>query len=418
MEYIQRDPYLQRLIDSKDNQEIKIITGSRRSGKSWLLSHIYYDYLIAQGVPEQNIIHISFDIDDENTQDELATPKALKDYLYKRIADPSQAYYVMLDEVQEVEGFEKIVNGLNAKSNVDVYITGSNSHFLSSDINTLFRGRGEEIHIYPLSFKEFCSNRTEPIASLWKEYYTYGGLPGILHFSQPEKKINYLQRLWKKTYLADVKDRHSIQNTEALEALADELCSSIGSLTNAHKLANTIHSVMHIKVNNETIATYLQYLEDAFLFEGTKRYNIKGKRYFESIKKYYCCDVGLRNARLNYRQQEITHIMENIIYNELKIRGFVVDVGVIEIREKQNNALSQVQYEVDFIATNGLQKYYIQSAYHLDSKEKKEQELKSLRKIDDSFQKIVIVGDDIAPYSDEEGITYMGIFHFLLNAPI
>lgn len=418
MEYIQRDLYLQRLIDSKDNQEIKIITGSRRSGKSWLLSHIYYDYLIAQGVPEQNIIHISFDIDDENTQDELATPKALKDYLYKRIADPSQAYYVMLDEVQEVEGFEKIVNGLNAKSNVDVYITGSNSHFLSSDINTLFRGRGEEIHIYPLSFKEFCSNRTEPIASLWKEYYTYGGLPGILHFSQPEKKINYLQRLWKKTYLADVKDRHSIQNTEALEALADELCSSIGSLTNAHKLANTIHSVMHIKVNNETIATYLQYLEDAFLFEGTKRYNIKGKRYFESIKKYYCCDVGLRNARLNYRQQEITHIMENIIYNELKIRGFVVDVGVIEIREKQNNALSQVQYEVDFIATNGLQKYYIQSAYHLDSKEKKEQELKSLRKIDDSFQKIVIVGDDIAPYSDEEGITYMGIFHFLLNAPI
>ncbi len=418
MDYIRRDLYLQRLIDSKDNQEVKIITGPRRSGKSWLLSHIYYDYLIAQGVPEQNIIHISFDIDDENTQDELTTPKALKDYLYKRIADSDQSYYVMLDEVQEVEGFEKIVNGLNAKSNVDVYITGSNSHFLSSDINTLFRGRGEEIHIYPLSFKEFCSNRTEPIASLWKEYYTYGGLPGILHFSQPEKKINYLQRLWKKTYLADVKDRHSIQNTEALEALTDELCSSIGSLTNAHKLANTIHSVMHIKVDNETIASYLQYLEDAFLFEGTKRYNIKGKRYFESIKKYYCCDVGLRNARLNYRQQEITHIMENIIYNELKIRGFVVDVGVVEIREKQNNALSQVQYEVDFIATNGLQKYYIQSAYHLDSKEKKEQELKSLRKIDDSFQKIVIVGDDIVSYTDEEGITYMGIFHFLLNASL
>ncbi len=418
MDYIRRDLYLQRLIDSKDNQEVKIITGPRRSGKSWLLSHIYYDYLIAQGVPEQNIIHISFDIDDENTQDELTTPKALKDYLYKRIADSDQSYYVMLDEVQEVEGFEKIVNGLNAKSNVDVYITGSNSHFLSSDINTLFRGRGEEIHIYPLSFKEFCSNRTEPIASLWKEYYTYGGLPGILHFSQPEKKINYLQRLWKKTYLADVKDRHSIQNTEALEALTDELCSSIGSLTNAHKLANTIHSVMHIKVDNETIASYLQYLEDAFLFEGTKRYNIKGKRYFESIKKYYCCDVGLRNARLNYRQQEITHIMENIIYNELKIRGFVVDVGVVEIREKQDNALSQVQYEVDFIATNGLQKYYIQSAYHLDSKEKKEQELKSLRKIDDSFQKIVIVGDDIVPYTDEEGITYMGIFHFLLNASL
>lgn len=418
MEYIHRDIYLQRLIDSKDNQEIKIITGPRRSGKSWLLSHIYYDYLISNGVPAQNIIQVSFDIDDENTQEELTNPAALKNYLYERIVDAEQNYYVMLDEVQEVDGFEKIVNGLNAKPNVDVYVTGSNSHFLSSDINTLFRGRGEEIHVYPLTFKEFCSNRTESISSLWKEYYTYGGLPGILHFSQPQQKINYLQRLWNKTYLADVIDRHSIQNKEALEALTDELCSSIGSLTNAHKLTNTIQSVMRIKVDNETVASYLQYLEDSYLFDEAKRFNIKGKRYFESIKKYYCSDIGLRNARLNYRQQEITHIMENIIFNELKVRGYAVDVGVIEIRERKGEQLAQTQYEVDFIATNGLQKYYIQSVYHIDSEEKKEQELKSLRKIDNNFQKIIIVGDDIVPYVDEEGIMYMGIFHFLLNSSL
>lgn len=418
MEYIHRDIYLQRLIDSKDNQEVKIITGPRRSGKSWLLSHIYYDYLISNGIPAHNIIHISFDIDDENTQEELTNPVALKNYLYERIVDAEQNYYVMLDEVQEVDGFEKIVNGLNAKPNVDVYVTGSNSHFLSSDINTLFRGRGEEIHVYPLTFKEFCSNRTESVSSLWKEYYTYGGLPGILHFSQAQQKINYLQRLWKKTYLADVIDRHSIQNIEALDALTDELCSSIGSLTNAHKLTNTIQSVMRIKVDNETIASYLQYLEDSYLFDDAKRFNIKGKRYFESIKKYYCSDIGLRNARLNYRQQEITHIMENIIFNELKVRGYAVDVGVVEIRERKGEQLAQAQYEVDFIATNGFQKYYIQSVYHIDTEEKKEQELKSLRKIDNNFQKIIIVGDDIVPYVDEEGIMYMGIFHFLLNSSL
>lgn len=415
MEYIQRDTYLRRLVNSMNNQEIKIITGPRRSGKSWLLSHIFYDYLRNKNVPEENIIHISFDIDDENTHEDLTSSQALKDYLYTRIKDAQQSYYVMLDEVQEVDNFEKIVNGLNNHPNVDVYITGSNSHFLSSDINTIFRGRGEEIHIYPLSFQEFCYNREESIHELWKEYYTYGGLPAVLHYNQPEQKINYLQRLWQKTYIADIIDRHSVQKKEVLEALADVLCSSVGSLTNPHKLAKTIQSVMHINVDNETVATYLQYMTDAYLFDEAKRYNIKGKRYFESIKKYYSIDIGLRNARLNYRQQEMSHIMENIIFNELKIHGFSVDVGVVQIRENKNNVVTQTQYEVDFIATNGLQKLYIQSAYHIDTEEKKEQELKSLQKINDSFQKIVILSDDIVPYADEQGVVYMGLFHFLLK---
>jgi predicted AAA+ superfamily ATPase len=321
----------------------------------------------------------------------------------------------MLDEIQEIEGFERLINGLNAKENIDIYITGSNSKFLSNDIQTISRGRGDEIHVYPLSFKEFCENKETSIQELWKEYYTFGGLPGLKNHKTPEQKINYLQRLWKKTYLADVIERNKIKNIAALEALTDSLCSSIGSLTNPLKLCNTIQSVMHVKSDNETITKYIQFLENSFLFEGVSRYNIKGKRYFESIKKYYASDIGLRNARLNFRQQELSHIMESIIYTHLRIYGFLVDVGVVEKREMQNGKQRQSQYEVDFIATNGFEKYYIQSAYRLDSEEKKEQELKSLKNIDDSFKKIVIVSDDIATYTDEDGITYMGLFNFLLN---
>lgn len=321
----------------------------------------------------------------------------------------------MLDEVQEVEGFERIVNGLAAKENVDVYVTGSNSHYLSSDINTLFRGRGDEIRVWPFSFHEFIQDRTEPLPELWKEYYTYGGMPGLLLQRTAEQKINYLQRLWQKVYLSDVLDRNQVKNRSALEALTDVLCSAIGSLNNPTRLSNTMQSVQQIKLSSETVSTYIGYLENAYLFDGIKRYNIKGKKYFESIKKYYSVDVGLRNARLNFRQQEITHIMENIIYNELRVKGFLVDVGVVEIREMIDSHQVQSQYEVDFIATNGIEKYYIQSAYRLDTNEKKDQELKSLRKIDDSFRKIVIVGDDIAPYTDEQGITFMGLFHFLLK---
>lgn len=412
MNYIKREIYLNKLIARQNNSEIKIITGPRRCGKSWLLSHVYRDYLLEQGVPEEHIISLSFDQDDENMRDDLLEVNALKTYLYERIKQNGN-YYLMLDEIQEVKGFERLVNGLNAKPNVDVYITGSNSHLLSSDINTLFRGRGDEVHVYPLSFGEFCTDRTESVNELWKEYYTYGGLPGLHNHPSTEQKINYLQRLWKKTYLADVIERHKIRNTELLENLADVLCSSVGSLNNPTKLANTIQSVKQMKADRETVDRYIGYLEDAFLFESVNRYDIKGKRYFESIKKYYSVDIGLRNARLNFRQQELTHIMENVIYNHLRIFGYLVDVGVVEVREMQDGKQQQKQYEVDFIATNGQEKYYIQSAYRMDDDTKREQELTSLKRIDDSFRKVVIVGDDISPWTDDNGISYIGLFQFL-----
>lgn len=412
-QYIQRDTYLQQLIDRRDNGEIKIITGPRRCGKSWLLSKIYKDYLLANGIKEENIIIVSFDIDDDEEHGDLTDRQTLKSYLYSQITSATEPYYIILDEVQEVEGFEKIVNGLNTKENVDVYITGSNSHFLSSDIKTIFRGRGDEVKVYPLSFKEFCTNRTESTSELWKEYYTYGGMPGLLKQRTPEQKVAYLQRLWSKTYIDDVAERNRIKNKEALSSLADALCSSIGSLTNPNRISNILKSVQQVKIDPTTIANYIGYLEDAFLFEGAKRYNIKGNKYFDSIKKYYAVDIGLRNAKLNFRQQEITHIMENVIYNELRMRGFAVDIGLVEAREKRNDKMEYIQYEIDFIATNGTDKYYIQSAYAMDSEEKRQQELNSLTKIDDSFQKIVIVGNDIAEYTDNKGIRFMGLFQFL-----
>jgi len=411
--YIKRETYLQQLIDRMGNGEVKIITGPRRSGKSWLLNRIFKDYLLGQGVEEDNIIIVSFDLDDEEETGDLTDRQALKSYLYSRITDASKPYYVILDEVQEVEGFEKIVNGLNAKDNVDVYITGSNSHFLSSDINTIFRGRGDEVRVWPFSFREFCSDRPEPVSELWKEYYTYGGMPGLLRQRTPEQKVAYLQRLWNKTYLDDVVERHKVKNRDALSTLADALCSSVGSLTNPNRISNVLRNIQNTKIDPETISNYIGYLEEAFLFEGSKRYNIKGNRYFESIKKYYSVDVGLRNAKLNFRQQEITHIMENVIYNELRMRGFAVDVGVVEAREMRNGKSEYIQYEIDFIASNGTNKYYIQSAFSLDGDEKRQQELKSLLKVDDSFQKIVITGNDIAEYTDAKGIRFMGLFQFL-----
>ena len=413
--YIQRETYLRQLMDRMGNGEVKIITGPRRSGKSWLLNRIFKDYLLEQGVAEDNIIIVSFDMDDDEETGDLTDRQALKSYLYSRITDDTTPYYIILDEVQEVEGFEKLVNGLNARDNVDVYITGSNSHFLSSDIKTIFRGRGDEVKVWPFSFREFCTDRTEPVSELWNEYYTYGGMPGLLRQRTSEQKVAYLQRLWNKTYLDDVVERHKVKNREALSALADALCSSVGSLTNPSRISNVMRSVQNTKIDSETVSNYIGYLEEAFLFEGAKRYNIKGNKYFESIKKYYSVDVGLRNAKLNFRQQEITHIMENVIYNELRMRGFAVDVGVVEAREMRNGKSEYIQYEIDFIASNGRDKYYIQSAFSLDSEEKRQQELRSLLKVDDSFQKIVITGSDIAAYTDNKGIRFMGLFQFLLS---
>ena len=416
--YINRQRYLRKLLDRRNNGEVKIITGPRRCGKSWLLQKIYRDHLLAEGVPEANIISVSFDLDEDLSGEDLTNPVSLKKYLYSRIVDSSASYYVFLDEIQMVEGFERIVNGLNARENVDVYVTGSNSKFLSSDINTVFRGRGDEVRVSPLSFKEFCDGRSESVQDLWKEYYTYGGMPALRVHRAPEQKVAYLQRLWQKTYLDDVVERNGVKNRLALECLVDALCSSVGSLTNPGRIRNTLESVQRVKVADETVAGYMRYLENAFLFEGARRYDVKGRRYFESIKKYYAVDVGLRNARLNFRQQEITHIMENVIYNELRIRGYSVDVGVVESRSMRDGKSAYVQYEVDFVATNGLDKYYIQSAYALSSDEKRAQELAPLRKIGDSFRKIVIVGDDIATYTDEEGFVFMGLFQFLRNDDI
>ena len=389
-QYIQRETYLRQLIDRKDNGEVKIITGPRRSGKSWLLNRIYKDSLLQNGVTEDQIIIVSFDTDDEEENGDLTDRQALKSYLYSRITSKDTPYYIILDEVQEVEGFEKIVNGLNEKDNIDVYITGSNSHFLSSDIKTIFRGRGDEVRVWPFSFKEFCTNRTEPVSELWKEYYTYGGMPGLLRQRTPEQKVAYLQRLWNKTYIDDVVERHHVKNREALSALADALCSSVGSLSNPNRIANVMKSVQKVDIDQETVANYIGYLEEAFLFEG------------------------LRNAKLNFRQQEITHIMENVIYNELRMRGLAIDVGVVESREMRDGKSQYIQYEIDFIANNGTEKYYIQSAFALDTEEKRQQELNSLLKISDSFRKIVIVGTDMAEYTDNNGIRYMGLFQFLL----
>ena len=416
--YIQRDVYLQKLIDSRENGSAKVVTGPRRCGKSWLLTRLYKDYLIADGVPEEDIIIVSLDMDDENNQSELADKEKLKAYLYSKITDPKRMYYVMLDEIQEVKGFEKLVNGLRAKDNIDVYVTGSNAKFLSKDISTIFRDRGQEIRCNPFSFKEFCTGRTDPFSELWKEYYTFGGMPGMLRLKTPLQKANYLQDLWKKTYLTDILERYHIENEVALEAIADELCSAIGSLTNPTKMANSLQSIQNIKIDEATVLKYLGYICDSFLFEGSRRYDIKGKEYYKSFKKYYCVDVGLRNARLNFRQQEITHIMENVIYNELRSRDYMVDVGLVEAREMRDGKQVYIQYEVDFIVTNGIDKYYIQSAYAMPDEIKQNQELNPLRKIGDSFQKIVIQGDDIATYTNDEGIIFMGLHQFLMNSGI
>ena len=416
--YVKRDTYLNRLIVRRNNNMVKAITGPRRAGKSFLLNPIFKDYLLEQGVQEDHIISISFDIEDEDTPRELLDREKLKEYLYSRIISKTEPYYVFLDEIQEVENFEKIVNGLNNRPNVDVYITGSNSKFLSNDIITIFRGRSDEVNIMPFTFKEFCQDRQESVGELWKEYYTFGGLPALRMMPTYEQKTSYLQSLWKKTYLDDVVERHHVENREALEAITDALCSSVGSLTNTSRITNTLSSVRKIKISDDTVSKYIGYLEEAFLFNEAKRYNIKGNKYYENIKKYYSVDVGLRNARLNYRQLEQTHLMENIIFNELLHRGYVVDVGVIEARVMKNGKSEYKQYEVDFIATNGNEKYYIQSAYELSSDTKREQELNSLNRIDDSFQKIVIVKDDIMPYRDEKGIYFTGLFQFLMSDKI
>lgn len=413
--YLRRDTYLNKLIKRRDNGEVKIITGPRRCGKSWLLSHIFRDYLIGQGVKPSNILMFDFDKDDEKYDLDILDSKAVKDYIYSLIKSDTENYYIFLDEIQELDNFERLVNGLNGHDNIDVYITGSNSRFLSKDIHTIFRGRGDEIRVFPLSFREFCQMYPDDIRGAWKKYYTFGGMPRLLHYSDDEQKISYLHNLWDKTYLDDVIERNNVKNELAISRLATCLCSSIGSMTNPLRIANSLESIQKIKIDSKTVASYIDYLENSFLFESAERYDVKGKRYFESTKKYYCTDIGLRNARLNFRQQEPTHIMENVIYNHLRILGFLVDVGIVEVREIKDGKPTYTKREIDFVVNKGDQKYYIQSAYSIPDEEKRQQELASLLRVTDSFKKIVIVGDDIRPYIDENGIYFTGLFDFLLK---
>ena len=405
---IKRDLYLQKLIDRKNNHLIKIITGIRRCGKSYLLNHLFKNYLVESGVNNDHIIMIALD-DDENS--ELLDSKILRQYINDKVVD-DDLYYVLLDEIQLVPNFEGLLNGLLRKENLDIYVTGSNSKFLSSDIITEFRGRGDEIRVYPLSFKEFYSNYNGSKEEAWIEYYTYGGLPLVMSYIKEEDKMQYLEVQKQNVYLNDVIERYNVQNKQELEQLIEIISSSIGSLTNPLKLAKTFKSYnKNTLLTDKTIYNYLSYFEDAFIIEKALRYDIKGKKYIETPYKYYFTDIGIRNAFLNFRQQEENHIMENIIYIELRRRGFKVDVGVVEVRNKDEKK----QYEIDFIANKGNNKYYIQSALNIDTKEKREQEEKSFMNVNDFFKKIIIVKDNIKRWRDDKGIVIMGITDFLLD---
>ncbi len=409
---IKRDTYLKKLIDRMENRSIKVITGLRRCGKSYLLFHLFYNYLLEQNIPDDHIIRIALD-DDEH--EELLDRKILSTYIKSLIQD-DHTYYIFLDEVQFVEGFEKVLNGLNRLENLDIYVTGSNSKFLSSDILTEFRGRGDEVRIYPLSFSEFVSAYDGSAEEAWYQYATYGGLPLILTRKTPEQKFKYLIDLMQKVYLDDIIERNQLRGSTIMENLVNILASSIGSLTNPNKLANTFTSNGMGNISDKTISSYIDYLMDSFLISRAERYDVKGKKYISSPYKYYFTDIGLRNARLNFRQQEETHIMENIIYNELLIRGFNVDVGIVEhVQTDSDGKRRQKKYEIDFVCNRGNQRYYIQSAFSMPDQEKAEQEQRSLIYTNDFFKKIIVVKDNIVPWHNELGILIIGLKDFLLK---
>lgn len=410
---IKRDIYLNRLIERKNNGQIKVITGIRRCGKSYLLFELYYSYLLSEGINPNQIIRIALD-SEEN--EELLDRRKLNETIKSLTSNNELMYYIMLDEIQFVDGFEKVLNSLNRNNNLDIYVTGSNSKFLSSDILTEFRGRGDEIRVYPLSFNEFSTAYEGHIDQAWIEYFTYGGLPLILNLKSDQAKSKYLKDLFENTYIKDVVDRNHIQKDTVLDSVIDMLASSIGSLTNPLKIANTFNSKGHKNATDKTIRTYIDYMIDAFLIERVSRYDVKGKKYIDSPFKYYFADLGLRNARLNFRQQEENHIMENLIYNELQIRGYNVDVGVVEVIEKNDDNVSvRKKFEIDFVCNMQSKKYYIQSAYEIPTKEKLEQEQQSLLHSKDSFKKIIIVKDKIKPWHNENGILIIGLLDFFLN---
>jgi len=410
---IKRDRYLQQLIESRRNGFVKVVTGIRRCGKSYLLNVLFYNYLIESGVAEDHIIRV--DLEDRMNKD-LRDPDLMLHYVHDRIKD-KDLYYIIIDEVQMMGEFVDVLNSFRHIENLDTYVTGSNSHFLSSDIPTEFRGRGETIHVNPLSFSEFYSTKGGDKQDAWREYYTYGGLPLIQSFDTEQKKISYLKNLFETVYLADIVERHKIKNDDELRELVLIMASSIGTPCNPTKLSNTFKSVKRVNVGSQTISNYLNYLSESYLLKRAIRYDIKGKKYINTLSKYYFSDIGLRNAILDMRQQEETHIMENVIYNELINRGYSVDVGMVEIRKPDKDGKwTRTQLEVDFIANLGSKKYYVQSALSIPDREKEIQESRSLTSIGDSFKKIIVVKDHIMPRRNEEGILTIGLFDFLLNA--
>ena len=424
---IKRDSYLQKLIDRKHNTLIKIITGMRRCGKSYLLNTIFYNHLIKSGVKDDHIIRFAFDSADDlnkinedllslSENNQKVDPKKFIEYINSQIKD-SKMYYLLLDEVQNLGAFETVLNSYLRKSNIDVYVTGSSAKFLSKDIITEFAGRGDEINMLPLSFAEFMTVFEGEKAEGLQEYMTYGGLPFVVLLKTQEQKIAYLKNLFEETYITDIKNRYKInKNSTEIDELLDILSSSIGSLTNATKLSNTFKSVKNKTITRYTIEKYIEYIKDSFLIDEAKQYDIKGKKYINSPQKYYFTDLGLRNAKINFRQLEETHSMENIIFNELKLRGFNVDVGIVEqrIKDKTDKAVRK-RLEIDFVANKGYNRYYIQSALALPTLEKEQQEARSLMKTNDSFKKIIVVGGFTPQHYNEDGILIINIYDFLLN---
>ena len=408
---IRREAYLNQLIERRDNGMIKIVTGIRRCGKSYLLFTIFKRYLLESGVPEDHIIEIALDgIENE----ELRDPKVCFRYITDAMRGDGP-YYLLLDEVQFMPRFEEVLNSLLRMSNIDVYVTGSNSKFLSSDIVTEFRGRGDEIRIHPLSFAEFYSVWDGDFDDAWDEYMLYGGLPQVVNFQSERQKADYLKNIFANVYLKDVIERNRIQNDAEINILVDVLASAIGAPTNPSKIANTFASERQMSYTNKTISQHIDFLADAFLIEKAQRYDIKGRKYIGANLKYYFTDLGLRNARLNFRQQEPTHIMENIIYNELLCRDYSVDVGVMEISARADGKVSKKQCEIDFIAARGSKKYYIQSALNVSDPGKMDTELRPLKNTKDFFKKIIISKTSMKPWTDDDGILHLGLYEFLLN---
>lgn len=409
---IARDIYLNKLISKKNNGLIKVVTGMRRCGKSYLLFNLFRDHLRSEGVPDDHVIEMAFDsFENKKYRD----PEAFYQYLVDRLKDDSM-YYVLLDEVQLLDDFEDILNSLARRRNTDVYVTGSNAKFLSKDIITEFRGRGDEVRMYPLTFSEYMTAYTGDRYQGWRDYVLYGGLPLIFSFQTPDQKSDFLKALFEETYISDITGRNNIRNKDELEELLNILSSAMGSLTNPNKLSATFKTVKNRKISPSTIKRYIDYLCDAFLIDKAIRYDIKGKKYIDTPAKYYFTDLGLRNARLNFRQVEETHAMENVIFNELKVRGYNVDVGIVPVSEKDRTGKSvRKQLEIDFVCNRGSKRYYIQSAFAMQDEEKEKQEQRSLLSTGDGFKKIIITKDALAPLYNEDGILVMSIFDFLLD---